>query len=111
MVDGVLGVQSDAVTGATLAQAASVRSISATVLGAPVGAAIMCVVKVAGNTIGTLAILDGAVVSNTIDMLSTMGSGGNVDGIVIPAGAQVSLDVTSVGSTYPGKRLTVTVRL
>ncbi|MBZ5579463.1 MAG: hypothetical protein LAP40_23130 [Acidobacteriia bacterium] len=106
-VDGVVAIESNAVPPATLPYASSVRDIFATVGQAPIGSSLTCVVKVSGNAIATLTIPDGQIVSNTMDMTTHP----SVEGLVIPAGQPVTLDLTAVGSAYPGKRLTATVRL
>ena len=117
-IDGVVAVESDAVPAATLARASSVRDISATVQQAPGGqvpdghggtipSALSCVVKAGGSAIATLTIPAGQTVSNTVDMTTNP----SVEGLVIAANQPVTLDVIAVGSTYPGKRLTVTLRL
>ena len=106
-VDGVVAVESDAVPAATLPYSSSVRNIFATVEQAPVGSALTCVVKVAGSPMATLTIPAEQIVSNTLSMTTQP----NVDGMVIAEGQPVTVDITSVGSTFPGKRLTATVRL
>ena len=105
--DGVISVESDAVPAATLPYSSSVRNIFATLEQAPVGSAVTCVVNVAGTPMATLTIPAGQIVSNTVSMATQP----SVDGIVIGEGQPVTLDITSVGSTFPGKRLTATVRL
>jgi len=106
-VDGVVAIESNAVPAATLPRSSSVRDIFATVEQAPGGSPLTCVVKVSGTAIATLTIPTGAVVSNTVDMTTNP----SVEGLVIPGGQPVTLDITGVGSIYPGKRLTATVRL
>ena len=106
-VDGVVAVESNAVPPATLPQASSIRDIFATVQQAPVGSALSCVVRVNGTAIATLTIPAGQIVSNTIDMTTNP----SVEGLIVPAEQPVTLDITAVGSTYPGRRLMVTVRL
>ena len=106
-VDGVVAIESDAVPPATLPYASSVRDIFATIAQGPEGSALTCVVKVAGNTIATLTIPEDQIVSNTVDMTSSP----SVEGLVIPAGAPISLDITAVGLSFPGKRLTAIIRL
>jgi len=110
VADGVLGVESGAVTQATLQQTSSVQRIFATVNLAPVGADLVCKVYVAGSghiPFAVLTIPDGTTLSNVVDITTTP----SVDGLVIGAGAAVSLDVAQVGSTFPGERLVVTVLL
>lgn len=106
-VDGVLAIESNVLPPATLPQACSVRAIFATVEAPPAGSELTCVVSVAGNAIATLTIPSGQVVSNTIDMTTNP----SVAGLVIPAAQPVTLDVTAVGSIFPGKRLSVTIQL
>ncbi len=106
-VDGVVAVESNAVPAATLPCASSVRDIFATVEQPPAGSPLSCVVRVNGAAIATLTIAAGQLVSNAIDMTSDP----SVEGLVIPANQPVSVDVTAVGSVYPGRRLTVFVRL
>jgi len=106
-IDGVLAVESNPVPPATLPQASSVRDIFATVQQAPVGSGLTCIVRVNGAAVATLTIPAGQIVSNTIDMTTNP----SVEGLLIPAEQAVTVDITAVGSTYPGKRLMVTVRL
>ena len=106
-VDGVVAIESNAVPAATLPRSSSVRDIFATVEQAPGGSPLTCVVNVNGAAIATLTIPTGQVVSNTLDMTTNPG----VMGLVIQTGQPITLDITAVGSSYPGKRLTATVRL
>ena len=107
IVDGIVAIESNAVPAATLPQASAVRDIFATIGEAPAGSALSCVVKVNGAPIATLTIQAGQIVSNAVDMTTTP----SVEGLVIPAGQPVTLDITAVGSAFPGKRLTAMVRL
>ena len=105
-VDGILAIESDAVPAASLSQSSSVKDIFAKVEQPPVGSPLSCVVKVNGEAIPVLTI-EGEPISNTIDITSDPG----VCGLKILAGQPITLDITAVGSTYPGKRLTATIRL
>jgi hypothetical protein len=107
IVDGVVAIESNAVPAATLPRPSSVRDIFAIVEQAPGGSPLTCVLKVSGAAIATLTIPTGQVVSNTMDVTTNP----SVRGLVIPAGHPITLDITAVGSSYPGKRLTATVRL
>jgi hypothetical protein len=106
-VDGVVAIESNAVPAATLPRSSSVRDIFATVEQAPGGSPLTCVVNINGAAIATLTIPTGQVVSNTLDMTTIP----SVQGLVIHSGQPITLDITAVGSSYPGKRLTATVRL
>jgi hypothetical protein len=101
-VEGVLGIQSDAVPEITVGQAASVSSVSARVELAPAGADITLVVKVDGAAWATLTIPDGQLQAN------------GIDGAELPplmTGSMVSMDITGVGTTFPGQRLAASIRL
>ncbi len=106
-VDGVVAIESDAVPAARLPRSCSVRDLFAWVEEAPGGGPLTCVIKVDGAEIASLTIPAGQVVSNTIDMTTVP----SVEGLIVPQEAPVTLDITAVGLTYPGKRLTATVRL
>jgi len=106
-LDGTVAVEANAVPPVRLPQASSVRDIFATVERPPVGSPLTCVVRVNGTAIATLTVPAGQIVSNTIDMTTTP----SVEGLVIPADQPLTLDVTAVGSTYPGRRLIAIVRL
>ena len=106
-VEGVVAIESNAVPPATLPQASSIRDLFATIGQPPVGSPLTCVVRVNGTAIGTLTIPAGQIVSNAVDMTTDP----SVEGLIIPAEQPVALDVTGVGSSYPGKRLMVTIRL
>jgi len=103
IVDGIIGIESDAVPPVYLPQAASIRDIYAYCKNAPLGGDIHAVVKVAGNALGTVIIQKG----QTFPASWT-------DGKDLPAirpHQPITLDITSVGATYPGERLVVTIRL
>jgi hypothetical protein len=106
-VEGVVAVESNAVPPATLPQASSIRDLYATVGQPPTGSPLTCVVRLNGTAIGALTIPAGQIVSNAIDMTTNP----SVEGLVIQTEQPVTLDVTAVGSSYPGKRLMVTIRL
>jgi hypothetical protein len=106
-VEGVVAVESNAVPPATLPQASSIRDLYATVGQPPTGSPLTCVVRLNRTAIGALTIPAGQIVSNAIDMTTNP----SVEGLVIQTEQPVTLDVTAVGSSYPGKRLMVTIRL
>lgn len=101
-VPGVLAIQSLAAPIALLPQNTSVNDISAVIQQAPTGAALTCALLLNGQPFsGTLTIAASATQSNVVD-------GSN---LLIPAQVPLSLEVTAVGTTYPGQGLTVVVRL
>jgi hypothetical protein len=103
IVEGILGIESDAVPPVYLPRAASIRDIYAYCRNAPQGGNINAVVKVAGVALGTVIIQDGQTwPANWID---------GKDLAAIQPSQPITLDITSVGTTYPGERLVVTIRL
>lgn len=106
-VDGLVAIESNAVPPITLPQPGSVRDIFAVVEQSPIGSPLTCVVRVNGTAMATLTIPAGQILSNTIDMTTNP----SVEGLVIPADQPVTLDITAVGSTYPGRRLMAFVRM
>jgi len=103
IVEGIIGIESDAVPPVYLPQAASIRDIYAYCRSAPQGGNIQAVVKVAGNRLGTVVINDGQTFpANWID---------RKDLPAIRPDQAITLDITSVGATYPGERLVVVIRL
>jgi hypothetical protein len=111
-VAGILGVESDVGPITTMPQTVSVASIVATVKQAPVGAGITVLVygsvSIGGSESGggvALTIADGATTA-TMDMTTTP----SVDGLLMVAGMAVHVDITGVGSTFPGSDLTVEVK-
>ncbi len=103
IVEGILGIESDAVPPVYLPQPASIRDIYAYSKNAPQGGNINAVVKVAGNPLGTVVIEDGQTwPANSID---------GKDLPAIQPGQPITLDITSVGTTFPGERLVVTIRM
>ncbi|MGB9619969.1 MAG: hypothetical protein ACPL7K_06130, partial [Armatimonadota bacterium] len=103
IVEGVIRIESDAVPAVYLLQATSIRDIYAYCRSAPQGGNINAVVKVAGNALGTVVIQDGQTwAANTID---------GKDLPAIQPNQPITLDVTSVGTTFPGERLVVSIRL
>jgi hypothetical protein len=107
-VSGVLAIGADVAPAVTTPQAVSLRSITATVKNAPTGAGITVALKTPGwgiNPFATLTIADGET-EVVMDMTTTPG----VDGMYFPAGQAVTVDVTGVGTTYPGAGLTVSMK-
>jgi hypothetical protein len=103
IVEGVIGIESDAVPPVYLRQATSIRDIYAYCKNAPQGGDINAVVKVGGVPLGTVVINDGQTFPANV-----------IDGKDLPAirpTEPITLDITSVGATYPGERLVVSIRL
>jgi hypothetical protein len=103
IVEGIFGIESDAVPPVYLPRAASIHDIYAYCRNAPVGGDIEAVVKVNGNPLGAVIIEDGQTwPANWLD---------GKDLAAIPPVQPITLDITGVGSTYPGERLVVTIRM
>jgi hypothetical protein len=101
-VEGILAILDDAVPGVSVQQSFSIRDVYAEVKEVPVGAAIEVRVKQGTEIIATCSIADG----------ETIGDG--VNGAELPvlvAGSTLTLDILGVGTTYPGRDLTVTIRI
>jgi hypothetical protein len=100
-VEGVLGIQSAAAPEAHVPQTSSVRDIWARLRIAPTGADVVVDVKVAGTVVATLTIADGETEASI--------SGRDLD--AIPEEDAITIDVTGVGTTFPGQDLVVNIRL
>jgi hypothetical protein len=100
-VDGYLAVDQSVAPALVMDASHSVRDVYA-VLGAAADAPVGLQLNVNGASYCQLTIAAWATVSNTVD--------GNTLAR-LPAGAQVTLSVLSVGSTVPGSDLTVIIRL
>ncbi len=103
-IDGILAIGSDQAPAETLPDLGTVAEIWASVQGPPIGASIVANIK-----------LDGALLS-TVILLTTAVANEPVAQIVLPSIAQIpantplTLDLTAVGTTFPGQRLAVTLR-
>jgi len=100
--EGVLGIESDAVPPVTVAQAMAVTSIAAGVKTPPSGGKVVAVIKADGTAWATLTIADGE--------WEAVGQSGRALA-ALAAGTVLTMDVTSVGLTFPGERLGVTIVL
>ena len=101
-IEGVFGVLDDATPVLSVQENLSIRDVFAVVKNAPSGAAIGLAIRQDGNLITTLTIADGATQSAP------------VSGVALPylvSGASLTLDITAVGTLYPGSDLTVTIRV
>jgi hypothetical protein len=104
-IEGYLAIQTNAVPEVTVDSSHSVRDIFAKVGEAPTLADVQLRLKVDSVTYCNLTIAMGQTTSNIVDGFGLK---------PLPAGAQLGLDVVSVGQTNdstPGSDLTVTVRL
>lgn len=99
--EGTLAIES-AVASLPVHLGTSIRDMYAKVDVAPTGAAITIAVKVNGSTVATLTIAAGYTVSGAV-------SGAALAPLV--ANDVISIDITGVGSTEPGRGLTVVVRI
>jgi hypothetical protein len=101
-VDGPLAIQSSACPALTMDAAHAVRDIRATLTEAPVGSSVQARITVDGAQWTTLTINDGSLVSNVVDGTTVH---------FLQVGANIGLDVVSVGTVLPGNGLSVSVRL
>lgn len=100
--EGVLGIESDLAPPVNVPSTVSVNQVWASVKNAPSGAKVTAVVKANGVAWATLTIADGAAISAVLDGRALA---------PLVAGTALSMDVTAVGSTFPGERLVVTIQL
>ncbi len=101
-LEGPMGVLVDAVPLVNVPEAVSIRDVFAVVKGAPVGSDLTVRVLQDGVEVTTVTILDGQIASSS------------VLGVALPvlqSGSHLGLDITAVGSQFPGSDLTVTVRV
>ncbi len=101
-VDGTLAIQQDAAATLTVQEGLSIRDMFASVKNAPTGADLQLEVRQGGTLVSALTILDG-------QSLSSVVNGAELP--VLQSGADLSLDVVSVGVGFPGSDLAVTIRL
>jgi hypothetical protein len=101
-VDGYLAIQTDAAPLLVVEDSLAVRDIFAVVGEAPSGGTIGLQLRQGTVVYCTLTIADGAFVSNSISGFGLA---------PLASGSQISLDITAVAVTLPGRDLTVTVRL
>jgi hypothetical protein len=101
-IEGVFGVLDNATPVLSVQEDLSIRDVFALVKNAPSGAAIELAIRQDGNLVTTLTIADGATHSAP------------VSGVFLPylvSGAELTLDITAVGTSYPGSDMTVTIRV
>ncbi len=101
VVDGVLGIQSSAVARVYLPRVSSWKWLQARVEEAPVGGPVQVNVIAGAGAIGVATIPAGELVSSVVD-------GRDVSAIDPSWG--ITLDIAAVGSTFPGRRLTVEIQ-
>jgi hypothetical protein len=101
-IEGVLGILDDAAPPLSVQQSFSIRDVYAAAKGAPTGAALQVRVRQGAQEIATVSIADGQTASPAVN---------GAELPVLTAGSTLSLDILAVGTTYPGRDLTVTIRL
>jgi hypothetical protein len=102
VVEGILGIESNAVPEVRLPQSTSVRDIFAHCDDAPIGDDIVVRVNIDGEEYAIVSIADGTTIPATV--------ADGKDLPAVPADTPVTVDVLGVGSTFPGRRLVVRVR-
>lgn len=103
-IDGVLAIGSDQAPAQTLPDLGTVAEIWASVQGPPVGASIVANINLDGALLSTVTLLPASVANEPVSqiVLASIAQ--------IPANTPLTLDLTAVGTTFPGQRLTVTLR-
>ncbi len=101
-VEGLLGVVDDAVPVVSVQQTLSIRDVYAFVKEGPGGAALQLRINQDGNEVTTLSIAAGQTASTPVNGASLP---------ALQALANLTLDILAVGTTYPGRDLTVTIRV
>ena len=103
--EGELAVMQGLAPAVVVDSACAVRDITATLGSAPLGAPVQIVVKVNGTSYASLSVAAGHRTSTVFD---------GVGKAALPEAGQITADITSVGTadgTYPGRDLTLTIRL
>jgi hypothetical protein len=101
-IEGLLAVLDSAVPEVFVQEALSIRDIYASVKEGPDGANLQLRVNQNGSPLATLSVADGQTLSAPLN---------GAELPVLQSGANLSLDVLAVGTTYPGRDLTVTIRV
>jgi hypothetical protein len=101
--EGLLAIQGDIVPEIPMPYTAAADFVWAYVKQAPIGGKITLVVKLNGASWATLTIGDGQL--NAVGARTGRALG------VLPEGAKIGLDITSVGAVFPGERLAVQIAL
>ncbi len=101
-VEGLLAILNDAVPAVSVQENLSVRDIYASVKSAPTGADAQLQINQDGVLFATLSIVDGQVVSAPVN---------GAELPVLQSGANLTLDIAALGTTFPGRDLTVTIRV
>ena len=101
-VEGALGIVNDAAPSITVQDDLSIRDVFATLKQAPVGADVTLDIRQDGDLVGSLTI--------PADQTLSVALGGATLP-VLRQGATLSLDISGVGTQYPGSNLSVTVRV
>ena len=94
-IPGVFGIQSDAAPLAISPTNITWSSVIAVVKQAPVGASISMTLKFAGAAVANFSITDGN--TQVTDNITATSNAGDI----------ITIDVTSVGTTFPGSDLTI----
>ena len=101
-VEGLLAVLNDAVPTVSIQENLSVRDVYASLKAAPTGADVQLRINQDGALFTTLSIVDGQVVSAPVH---------GAELPVLQSGSNLTLDISAVGTTFPGRDLTVTIRV
>ncbi len=103
-VSGVLGIGSDQAPAQTLPALGTITDILASVKLAPIGAVITANILLGGVLLTTITVTAAATPNVPVEQTFAFTIA------KIPPNIPVTLDITAVGTTLPGTRLTVTLR-
>jgi hypothetical protein len=101
-IEGILGILDDAAPPLDVQETFSIRDIFAKVKAASEGAGIQVRVKQGATVIAECTIADGETASDAVN---------GAELPVLTAGGSLTVDILAVGTTYPGRDLTLTIRL
>ena len=101
-IEGLLAIKNDAVPSVSVQENLSIRDIYAVVKEAPTGADLQLQINQDGVALATVSITDGQTTSLPIN---------GAELPVLQAQSNLTLDILAVGTTFPGRDLTVTIRV
>src|SRR5436309_581780 len=101
-IEGILGILDNAAPPLSAQESFSIRDVYATVKAPPEGAGIQVRVRQGEDVVAECTIDAGQTVSTVVN---------GAELPVLQAGATLGLDIVTVGTSYPGRDLTVTIRI
>ena len=101
-IEGLLAIKNDAVPNVSVQENLSIRDIYAVAKEAPAGADLQLQINQDGVALATLSMTDGQTTSVPLN---------GAELPVLQAQSDLTLDILAVGTTFPGRDLTVTIRV